>query len=202
MVEAASVSAIFNPFATGRLERLLRFDPEIIGHSWAGIESQWELCGRRACVTGHHGAGKTSFLDAFAERLPQRVVRVFFNDEHSRLNAADRQKLDQVAGAVVFLDGDTHLPWRDRKELARALEGAAGVLSARHRAGRLPVLLRLASSPELAVQLLRRIDADIADEWGSELPQLLRQHQGNLRELWLACYDRWRLANTLDAKTF
>lgn len=122
MVEAASVSAISNPFATGRIERLLRFDPEIIGASWATIEDRWEACGRRACVTGHHGAGKTTFLDAFAARLPQRVVRLFFNDGHRRLDGDDREKL--------------------------------------------------------------------------------RQHRGNLPELWLASYDRWRRANTLEVKTF
>lgn len=202
MVEAASVSAISNPFATGRLERLLRFDPELIGESWAGIEKRWDSCGRRACVTGHHGAGKTTFLDAFAPQLPQRVLRLFFNDRHRSLEEEDHEILAQVAGAVVFLDGDQHLPWRERRALERALQAADGVLSARHRPAGWPVLLELQASPALANRLLRRIDPGLAEEWVPELPALLRQHRGNLRELWLACYDRWRRENTSVVKTF
>lgn len=191
MVEEASVSATSNPFATGRLERLLAFDPELIGDTWRSIERRWEGLGRRACVVGHHGAGKTTFLDAFAARLPQRVVRLFFNDRHRRLDEAARETLRGVAGAVVLLDGDTHLPWGDRLELRRALAGAAGVLSARHRAGRLPMLLELEADPELARSLLARIDLAIAAELAPEMPRLFRKHHGNLRELWLECYDLW-----------
>jgi hypothetical protein len=189
--EASSVSATSNPFATGRLERVLAFDPELVGTSWEAIFGRWESLGRRACVVGHHGAGKTTFLDAFAKRLDAPVVRWFFNDERRRLDAADRARLREVAGKVVLLDGDRHLPWAQRRELRRALEPAAGVLSARHRAGDLPVLIELRADAELAGRLLEKIDPALAAELERELPRLLQEHRGNLRELWLACYDLW-----------
>lgn len=192
MVEEAPVSATSNPFSTGRLERLLVFDPELAGTCWESIEDRWQALGRRACVTGRHGAGKTTFLDAFAARQESRVVRFFFNDEHRRLDDADRESLRDLGGALVLLDGDRHLPWGDRVKLRRALEPAAGVLSARHRAGGLPVLLALRADLRLARRLLERIQP--ASGMETALPGLLRKHRGNLRELWLECYDLWSAA--------
>lgn len=200
------MSATSNPFATGRLERLLAFDPSLAGESWEALEERWHSLGGRACVTGHHGAGKTTFLDAFACRLGTPVRRLFFNDRHRRLDPEDRDKLEAVEGVVVLLDGDRHLPWRDRRALRRALEPAAGVLSARHRAGDLPVLIELSADLALARRLMNRIDADFAEALDASLPRLFKRHRGNLRELWLECYDLWgaraSAPNTSDVKTF
>jgi hypothetical protein len=190
-VEKAAVSATSNPFSTGRLERLLAFDPTLVGDSWEAIERRWESLGRRACVIGRHGAGKTTFLDAFAARQTRPVVRLFFNDGHRRLSPGNRGTLRQLAGAVVLLDGDRHLPWRERRELARAVAPAHGVLRARHHRGRLPVLLSLRTDAELARRLLARIDPAAGPLLEPELPRLLRKHHGNLRELWLEAFDLW-----------
>ncbi len=200
------MSATSNPFSTGRLERLLAFEPGLVGETWEALEDRWNSLGRRACVTGHHGAGKTTFLDAFARRLGAPVRRLFFNDRHRRLNAADREALEEVEGVVVLLDGDRHLPWRDRRTLRRALEPAAGVLSARHRAGDLSVLIELSVDLALARRLLNRIDTDFAEALDASLPRLFKRHRGNLRELWLECYDLWgaraSAPTTSDVKTF
>lgn len=176
-----------NPFATGRIERLLRFDPELVGTCWDTIEARWRELDRRACVVGHHGSGKTTFLDAFARRLEARqpVVRLFFNRSHHRLDDHDRELLAASAGAVVLVDGDGHLPWRERRELARTTGNAAGLLSARHRARGLPVLLHLRADLDLA----RRLAARLVDREPPDLERRLRRRRLNLRELWMDCYD-------------
>ena len=59
-----------NPFAPSRLERVLAFDPELIGSSWEALENRWEKLGRRAAVTGRHGAGNEKhFLGIICSHL-------------------------------------------------------------------------------------------------------------------------------------
>ncbi|MEP4077866.1 hypothetical protein [Haloferula sp.] len=180
-----------NPFATGRVERLLTFDPELIGSSWEAIEARWSELGHRACVTGHHGAGKTTFLETFAKRLARRgrVECLFFNDRKPCLSSEDRATLEQCEGGILMIDGDEYLSWRERRELERASRQANGSLFVRHRKRGLPELLRLESDPLLAMALLERI----SPEWGAKLEGGLERRlgnlDGNLRELWLECFD-------------
>lgn len=185
------MNASLNPFATGRVERLLAFDPGLIGTSWAEIEERWASLGHRACVTGHHGSGKTTFVDAMAKRLARvgRVERLFFNDSTRGLSDADRKVLDACGGAFLLVDGDEHLPWRERRELMRGSIGARACLFARHRRRGLPELLRLKSDPVLAKRLLERISPEWGAILGGELSGRLQKNSGNLRELWLECFD-------------
>lgn len=181
-----------NPFATERLERLLAFDPELNATSWPQIEARWEQLGRRACVRGRHGAGKTTFLTTFGGRLSKehRVLYLFFNKARARLHAADRALLKSSAEAVLLIDGDQHLPLLERFELRQAASHAHGVLWTRHRAGLSPSLLHLKIDQVLAQRLLQRV----APEWSAvlepKLPKLLKEVRGNLRELWMAYYDQ------------
>ncbi len=180
-----------NPFAPSRLERLLAFDPELIGSSWKDLETRWQALGRRAAVTGHHGAGKTTLLAAWGRRLEDRgekVIRLFFNEEHRHLTDADRALLRGCTGKHVMLDGESHLVWRDRREARAMLGRAEGVLVARHRRGPWPELIRLKSDPGLAAVLLERVSPGYLSP--ALLERELRRCRGNLRELWLACYDR------------
>ncbi len=178
-----------NPFDPCRLERLLAFDPALAGTTWEALETRWRSLGHRAAVTGPHGAGKTTLLDAFATRLRQRgdpPLRLFFNEEHRRLSPADRETLRQSAGRTLLVDGDEHLPWRERRELRRAIRTAAKTLLARHRRGPWPELIRLKATPRLAFELLERIGPPGNSAF---ILNLFQAKKGNLRELWLACYD-------------
>lgn len=194
------MNAADNPFRTARVERLLAFDPGLVGTSWAEIEDRWETLGRRTCVTGRHGAGKTTFLDAFASRLAGRIEvrRLFFNDGKTRLDESDRRLLRDPEAAVLLVDGDRHLRTSGRREIEAAAAKAAGFLSARHRPGGLAELIRLRPTPALAAALLARIapDAQVSD-----LAARLRRKRGNLRELWLESYDR-AARNDFEINTF
>jgi len=178
-----------NPFAPARLRRVLGFDPRLAGRTWEALEADWAALGRRAAVTGRRGRGKSSLLDAWAARLDEPPLRLFFNESKRVPDAADHARLADCAGRVVFVDGEDHLSWPRRRRLRRALRGAAGVLVARERRGPWPELIRLRGDPALAAVLLDRA----APEWAGHFhPQLAARWQeagGNLRELFLGCYD-------------
>ena len=178
-----------NPFAPGRLRRVLGFDPVLAGTTWELLESRWRKLGCRGAVTGHRGSGKTSLLDAWAERFDEAPLRLFFNDRHRDFDAADRAVLASCAGKVLFIDGENHLLWLRRRELRRALQAAAGVLVARHGRGGWPELIRLRSSPVLAAILLKRASPEWAGRFLPEVESRWQTNRGNLRELLLGCYD-------------
>lgn len=185
------MNAAMNPFSTGRVERLLSFDPGLIGTSWEAIDARWAELDHRACVTGHHGAGKTTFLEAMAKRLEQtgRVERLFFNDRKRCLSPEDRKVLKSCGGIFLLIDGDEYLSWTARRELVQTSTRARGSLFARHRKRALPELMRLQSNPEIAMELLARISPEWRQKIGDGLDRRLGQQKGNLRELWLECFD-------------
>ena len=178
-----------NPFAPDRLRKRLGFDPQLAGTSWEALDARWRELGGRAAVTGRCGSGKTSLLDAWAERLGEAPLRLFFNDRHRALDAADRALLAACAGKVLFIDGEDLPGWRDRRELRRAARRARALLVARHRAGGWPVLIRLRSHPGQAAELLRRAAPEWAGHFQSGLEARWKSCGGNLRELLLGCYD-------------
>jgi hypothetical protein len=178
-----------NPFAPGRLRRVLGFDPRLVGRSWDELDAGWAALGRRAAVTGHRGSGKSSLLDAWAERLDEPPLRLFFNEIKRVPDAADRARLADCAGRIVFVDGEDHLSWPQRRRLRRALRGAAGVLVARERRGPWPELARLRSDPALAAVLLDRAAPEWAGHFRVQLDARWQAAGGNLRELFLGCYD-------------
>lgn len=179
-----------NPFATRRIEQRLAFDPELVGTDWSVVLEKWQALDRRACVIGRHGAGKTTFLDAMGSRIEGPVVRFFFNGDRRRLMAEDGEKMESGRGAVWLVDGDTHLGFADRRRFQVASRQAAGLIAARHRACGLPVLLHLRPDLALATELLRRAHPEGAHHFEADLAARFEKHRGNLRHLWLDCYDR------------
>ncbi|MCW1922374.1 hypothetical protein OKA05_07400 [Luteolibacter arcticus] len=177
-----------NPFAPGRLERLLGFDPALAGTSWEALEEKWRALGCRAAVTGHRGAGKSALLRAWAKRCDSPVV-LHFNEQRRRLNEADRRELAEGGGRLWFIDGEDYLHGRDRRELRHAANAAAGIVVTRYRAGSWPELIRLTATPATAAILLERVATSHADRFRADLEQRFRRCSGNLRDLWLECYD-------------
>lgn len=193
MVEAilpeVVITARENPFAPGRLRRVLGFDPGLVGSSWKELESRWRALGCRAAVTGHRGSGKSSLLEAWAARLDEAPMHLFFNDSRRRLDAGDRALLAACAGRVVFVDGEDHLPWWEIRELRRALDAASAVLVVRSRRGSWPELIRLHGDAALASVLISRAAPEWVGHFRPQVAARLRASGGNLRELLLGCYD-------------
>jgi len=178
-----------NPFATRRVEARLPFDPSLVGTDWESLRARWRQLDRRAGIVGPHGAGKSTLLDAVADRLEQPVVRFFFNRDKCQLSSEDELLMEAGAGAVWLADGDGHLGFRDRRCFYKASQRAAGFLSARHQARGLPVLIRLKPDLALAKELLHRLHPTGAGGLEPTLAESFRKRRGNLRHLWLDCYD-------------
>jgi hypothetical protein len=177
-----------NPFAPGRLERVLGFDPVLAGTSWEALEEKWRGFDCRAVVTGHRGSGKSALLRAWASRCDSPVM-LHFNEQRRRLNEADHSEMAEGAGRIWFIDGEDYLHGGDRRELHQATKAAAGTVLSRYRAGSWPELIRLTSSPLLAAILLERATPALAERLRPNLERRFRGCRGNLRELLLECYD-------------
>ncbi|QJE96431.1 ATP-binding protein [Luteolibacter luteus] len=181
-----------NPFAPARLEKVLAFDPVLIGSTWELLESRWASLGFRGAICGRHGAGKTTLLRAWAKRLQERgqpPLRIFLNDEKRRLSPEDLRTLEECCGRILLIDGEQHLPWRERLLLRRASRHAAGKIAARWSPGSWPLICRLEPDPQLAAALLTRAAPEWVARFKPDLDRRLANCRGNLRELFLGCYD-------------
>lgn len=192
-----------NPFAPDRVQRRLSFDPELAGTTWEQIEARWKTLNCRAAIIGLHGSGKTTFLKAFSKRLAPtyHVEALFFHYDQKNLTDDQRQQvlaLSNQKKAVLLVDGEGHLRLSECRWLRRQSQHLDGYLVARHRPCRLPTLLKLKSSPEIAQQLLERIHPPEAILRQEQLPHLLRKKGGNLRELWLSFYDDYASSPDCD----
>lgn len=101
-----------NPFSTNRIEKILRFDPTLIGSSWNEIESRWLSLNKRAALIGPHGAGKTTFMDSFSQRLIDQgfeIFRIFLNSENPKVSSEQWRELSNSSGKTIILDGEEQL---------------------------------------------------------------------------------------------
>lgn len=184
------IAAHNNPFATDRVERVLRFRPEWAGTSWQELDARWQHCGQRACLTGRHGAGKTTFIDAWADRqAPARVLRLFLNRDHSSILSGDWSALAGAKGKIVILDGEEQLGWRQRRKFYRLTADADGLLVSRHRRGQLPTLLHFDPDIEMLERCVQALAPEHLDHLRPDFPIWWKQHRGNIREILLRCYD-------------
>ena len=181
-----------NPFAPARLEKVLAFDLALIGSSWEALEQRWEALGFRGVVCGRPGSGKTTLLRAWAKRLEEKgeaPLRIFLNEEKRCLSHEDHRTLTEIRGRILFVVGEQHLPWREKWLIRRASREAAGVLVTRWRAGLSPVVCLLKPDAQLAFQLMQRASPEHTTRFSPVLDRRLARHRGNLRELFLGCYD-------------
>lgn len=181
-----------NPFRVERIDALA-FRPQ--GASWTELLVRLDEQRYRAAIVGADGSGKTTFLADLARRLPlvgRRPVLRVLKPESTR--AEVRAAIDAAAAAgpkdVLLVDGADHLRRLDWWRLRRAGRRAGGLVIASHRAGLLPTLIETRTSAELVAELVRELAPELADRLAPELPTLLAQHHGNVRDALRALYDR------------
>lgn len=181
-----------NPFATDRVERLLRFRPEWSGTRWKDIDQRWKNLGKRATLTGRHGSGKTTFLGAWQNRLAangHEIIYLFFNRQDRSPTLAHWQALGDCQGKTILLDGEEQLNWRARMKLYRLARNADGLLVTRHNKGKLPTLLHFDPGIDVLKQCVQTLAPYHADQLSVHLPGWWRTDDGNIREVLLRCYD-------------
>ncbi len=184
-----------NPFEMSRVERLLTYDPELIGADWESIEAGWESNARIGAVVGPHGSGKTAFLSAFGARLMGRgetVVELFFNRERRSWSPEIRQRVEAAVqrGSILLVDGYEQLTFGARRQLGRAGQKGGGLCVSSHRRTTFPTMLRTHASPEILVSLVERLSPE-TQLTERELYAIFDGSGGNLREALWSCYDHY-----------
>jgi len=193
------VNALNNPFATDRVERVLAFRPEWAGTTWKEIELRWKSLNHHATLTGHHGSGKTTFLDAWKKRLIEdghEVVSLFLNRESRSLTPVGWQALENCSGKTILLDGEEQLSWRARRKFHQLCQQADGVLVTRHSRGKLPTLLHFESDIRTLELCIQQLAPEHHQILSPRLELWWQQCNGNIREILLKCYDA--LGNTAE----
>jgi hypothetical protein len=171
-----------NPFASWRVERI-RFRPQ--GMGWDAIMARLEALKHRAAIVGPDGSGKTTMLEDLAGRLADRFrVRLVVRDNEHEISPPPTSF---VSGEVVLLDGADRLSWPRWRMLRWQSRRAAGLIVTSHRDGLLPALIETGTS----VRLLRELVGELTDQTPDDLERLFRRHDGNVRDVLRALYDRW-----------
>jgi hypothetical protein len=181
-----------NPFAMDRLEAVLAFRPEWSGTTWPGLLDRVTRARGKLAVTGHHGAGKTTFLDALAPRLEARghpVARLFFNDMRRTFEPAALALPDAAARTIILIDGDTHLPMPGRLRLHRHISAFRLSILARHRPSRHPTLLHLAPTAGTLHHCVRTAAPDAYPRLAPHLDHWFTLDRHNIRLTLRRCYD-------------
>ncbi len=175
-----------NPFRSARMDSV---PYRLRGASWEQLIRR--VATRRGGwleVVGPHGSGKTRLLRELETRLHAAGLAARYLRVGPR--GQDVPGDTSLSGQVILLDGiERASAWRAfwiQRSLARRRPRA--VVVARHEPGRAPRLYTCRTDLELArglVELLTPIA--VPDE---ELRALLDEHQGNLRGVFRALYDK------------
>jgi len=176
-----------NPFRSACVEALpFRFDA---GESASTLLARLMAIGGRGLLVGAKGSGKTTLLETLAAVLSERGHTVLWlrlrqEPAVTRARVADFLAIDPT-GAMVCLDGLEQLPawawWRVRYHLRRT----AGLIATSHGAGRLPLLRRHATSPELLADLVHELTGS---SW-PDLDRLWQAQAGDVRNCLAALYQ-------------
>lgn len=198
-----------NPFATSRVLEIRYQFRTGNDEGWRTLLSRLESLRYRAAIVGPHGTGKTTLLEDLGLRLIKRGFRIHsvFLNRQSRVYPIDfihRTRGDLSSRDVILLDGceqlGLHNWWRFRWQT----RSAGGLIVTTHRAGRLPVLWRCQTNPELLSDLIGRLlgHSSVADRIeaqsavrlfdfeGDDARRLFESHRGNLRDALRELYDR------------
>jgi hypothetical protein len=181
-------------FHTGTLEELV----------W-----QFRKVGKCGQIVGPHGSGKTTLLIALVRHLEAAGDRVHLvrlpARDHPGFRDAERQlrrTLRTLENAVLAVDGWDQLSLRSRILVSLSVRARrVGLLITTHRQVRMPLLIQttttLQSAKTVVARLLDQANLDRdCREWveatvSADLPELIKAHRGNLREVLFALYDRF-----------
>jgi hypothetical protein len=171
------------------------------GEDAAALIARLEQGRWRGQIVGPHGSGKSTLLAALRADLEarnRRCLLITLHDGERRLPVDLRRASDLAAGAIVIVDGYEQLGLWSRWRLRRLCNRRGwGLLASAHQSVGLPLVASTSTSPELAQQIVDRLQpsgspattqldspigrADVAERFAL--------HRGNLREVLFDLYD-------------
>ncbi|MES2570747.1 MAG: ATP-binding protein [Verrucomicrobiota bacterium] len=185
-----------NPFSTDRVLRI-RYRPQET--TWETLLERLVALRFRAAVIGPHGTGKTTLLEALAQKLPA----LGFSPCYLRLNSAssrqDKRALFQRIKRLgprdlLIFDGAEQLNGIEWLWVRWVVRHAGGLVISLHHAARLPTFCHCTTS----AALLEEIVSDLAPVARADLDRLFEQERGNLRNVLRVLYDRYALLPDLS----
>jgi hypothetical protein len=180
-----------NPFRSERVDALGYRSPEF---SWEELEARLRLSGGRGAIIGAEGHGKTTLLTQWAERRKakgDRVVLLRILEAQRRMTDGQREQLS--LGGWVFVDSAEQLGWLGWRELRKLAAPAEALIVTTHQAGRLAMIFKCRTSPELLSELVKELDGA-----HGECAELWHRHRGNVRLALRELYDRCAVGNRKD----
>lgn len=157
--------------------------------------------GAAGAIVGRHGSGKTTVARRIAESLSAEGWRVYWSELHDGkrdekgLVPASSTKMTNVLQVV---DGYEQLGWLQRWHVRRRCRRAGvSLLVTSHEATSLRTLLRLEPDVDVALEVYRRLTAEISTPVIPEDVVVgFDACSGNLRELWFHLYDLHELRSS------
>ena len=196
-------SAACNPFRVDRLEALT-YRPELAGTDWPTLMQRLEGARFRAAMVGPHGTGKTTLLEALADRLAAggHAVRLL-EVPHEVADDPDPtlplpvlrerprppERTATPTRTIWLVDRYERLNWRERVELLRR---CPRLIVTAHRRTPLPTLLRTRGRYEAFAALVTTLTREEPPPPPERLlREVWRAHRPNIREALRAMYDLW-----------
>ena len=187
-----------NPLRVERIERLIGFEPGWVGTDWDRLLDRLHSHSGRGAVVGPHGSGKTTLLGSLAIKLAARDPAVIVhqlrlaNQPDMRFSRHHLVELQAAAsgGAWIMIDGAEQIGPLQWQSVRRVTAAARGLVITRHRRGRLPLLLRTYTTPEMLERCLEKLlkPGSVPPGPGG-VKALWQRHRGNLREALWEVYD-------------
>jgi hypothetical protein len=144
----------------------------------------------RGQITGAHGTGKSTLVQALLSALTKAGRSYQLVELHDRQSwLPPHAWLAIRRNGILIIDGYEQLNWWNRfwVRFACCCLGSGLLVTAHTNVG-LPTIWHTEATPELAEQIIDRLDNSKHVSEG--VPQLLARHQGNLRDVLFELYDR------------
>ncbi|MCA9189460.1 MAG: FtsK/SpoIIIE domain-containing protein [Pirellulaceae bacterium] len=196
---AMRLEARCNPFSSARVRPAVMNYVHRADESTADIVLQFEQQGSWGAIIGAHGSGKTTLLQTLVCQLDARdtpafLLRIGPGGEFMLSNHEEMQDLPR--GGVLAVDGYDELNWFRRWRLSRKCRRRGwGLLVTSHRDIRIPTLIRTSVSRMQAITIVKELTEEWPVDWSvqaaRQVDSLLEEHDGNMREVLFALYDRF-----------
>jgi hypothetical protein len=190
-----------NPFRTQRILEWRYRLPETT--SWPALLDRLGTMRFRGAIVGPHGCGKTTLLEDLCVQLEadgHRVDGLRINSESAGRWERPLACLERcaVAETIVVIDGAEQIGWWRWQRVLLRSHLWRGLIITTHRAGRLPLLFECQPQFEMLRDMVRHLAPHLPETLTSRLPELYREHQGNLRLCLRSLYD-WVAETSADS---